>query len=72
MSSSLKHKLNSRIKQKHRYTTLQRRYYKKLRHMMREYYNSKTKHRFHLIIRFIDRLSTTTLNSKQQLKKDFK
>ena len=72
MSSSLKHKLNSRIKKKHRYTTLQRKYYKKVRRMITKYYNSKSKHRFHRIVRSIDRTSTTTLCSKRTLNKKFR
>ena len=68
MSSSLKHKLNSRIKKKHRYTTLQRKYYKKVRRMITKYYNSKSKHRFHRIVRLIDR----TLSSKRTLNKKFR
>ena len=72
MSSLLKHKLNSRIKKKHRYTMLQRKYYKKVRCMITKYYNSKSKHRFHRIVRSIDRTSTTTLRSKRTLKNKFR
>ena len=39
---------------------------------MRKYYNSKTKHRFRRIMRFIDRKGTMTLRSKRELKKKFR
>ena len=68
MSFSLKQKLNSRIKKKHRYTNLQRKYYKKVRRMITKYYNSNTKHRFRRIVRIIDR----TPSSKRTLCKKFR
>ena len=39
---------------------------------MRKYYNSKTRHRFRRIVRFIDRKGTVTLRSKRELKKKFR
>ena len=68
MPSLLKKKLNSRIKTKHRYTNLQRKYYKKVRRMITKYYNSNTKHRFRRIVRIIDR----TPSSKRTLCKKFR
>ena len=68
MPFSLKQKLNSRIKKKHKYTTLQRKYYKKVRRMITKYYNSNTKHRFRRIVRIIDR----TPSSKRTLCKKFR
>ena len=65
--SSLKHELHKRLKNRHKYTILQVQYYTKVRGMMRKYYNSKTRHRFRRIVRFI-----ATHRSKRELKKKFR
>ena len=40
--------------------------------MITKYYNSNSKHKFHRIVRIIDRTCTTTLSSKRTLKNKFR